>query len=254
MSSLLVTIRTAVAIFVGTGIEDLFTLTALFLSSRITGQPRPWQIVTGWYAGIACLVVISVGVALGLVFVPEDWTGLLGLVPLAIGIYKLTQAIRARGKQASVQPLMAAGVVSVAALAISNGGDNIGVYVPVFRTVGPLHSAVMVAVIAVCLGVWCLLASVLGSHKGVVAIMGPYGKWIIPAVYITVGTVIIVNSGVIGQLASLGRDVPPLRQSGRPARSSRSSRIPSTMVTTMVRWPAPGSRCTRAPGTCAASH
>lgn len=202
MGSLLVTVRTAVAIFVGTSIEDLFTLTALFLSARVTGQPRPWQIVTGWYAGIACLVVISVAAALGLVFVPEDWTGLLGIVPLAVGIYKLTQAIRARGKELPIQPLMAAGVASVAALAVSQGGDNVGVYVPVFRTVGPLHSAVMVAVFALCLGVWCLLASVLGSHKRVVAIMGPYGKWIIPAVYITVGTVIIVNSGVIGQLAS----------------------------------------------------
>lgn len=201
MGSLLVTVRSAVAIFVGTGIEDLFTLTALFLSSRVTGQPRPWQIVTGWYSGIACLVVISVTAALGLVLVPQDWTGLLGLVPLAIGIYKLTQAVRARGTGTSAQPLMAAGVASVAALAISNGGDNVGVYVPVFRTVGPLHSAVMVAVFAVCLGGWCLLASVLGSHKGVVAIMGPYGKWIIPAVYITVGTVIVVNSGIIGQLA-----------------------------------------------------
>lgn len=202
MGSLLVTVRTAVAIFVGTSIEDLFTLTALFLSAQVTGQPKPWQIATGWYAGIGCLVTISVAAALGLVFVPEDWAGLLGLVPLTVGIYKLTRAIRARGKETGVQPLMAAGVASVAALAVSQGGDNIGVYVPVFRTVGPLHSAVMVAVFAVCLGVWCLLASVLGSHKGVVAIMGPYGKWIIPAVYITVGTVIIVNSGVIGQLAS----------------------------------------------------
>jgi cadmium resistance protein CadD (predicted permease) len=201
MGSLLVTVRTAIAIFVGTGIEDLFTLTALFLSSRVTGQPRPWQIVTGWYAGIACLVVVSVAASLGLVFVPQDWTGLLGLVPLAIGTYKLTQAIRARRRGPSTPPLVAAGVASVAALAISNGGDNIGVYVPVFRTVGPLHSAVMVTVFAVCLGVWCLLASVLGSHKGVVAIMGPYGKWIIPAVYITVGAVIISNSGIIGQLA-----------------------------------------------------
>src|ERR1700730_16776791 len=39
-----------------------------------------------------------------------------------------------------------------------------------------------------------------------------------------------------------------------PARSRRSSRIRSMAVTVIVTWPAPGSRCARAPGMCAASH
>jgi cadmium resistance protein CadD (predicted permease) len=205
MGTLLVTVRAAVLIFVGTSIEDFFGLTALFMSARTTGRPRPWQIVTGWYTGIGFLVIVSVAAALGLVFVPQDWAGLLGLVPLTIGAVKLTgtiRAVRAAGTGTPVEPVIATRVASIAALAISNGGDNIGVYVPTFRTVGPGQSAVMVAVFAVCLAAWCFLASVLGSHKKVTAIIGPYGKWIIPAVYLTVGIVIIASSGIIGRLAA----------------------------------------------------
>lgn len=205
MGTLLVTVRAAVFIFVGTSIEDFFGLTALFMSSRTTGRPRSWQIVTGWYTGMGFLVIVSAAAALGLVFVPQDWAGLLGLVPLAIGAVKLSgtiRAVRATGKGTQVQPIFATRVVSIAALAISNGGDNIGVYVPTFRAIGPAQSAVMVAVFALCLGAWCFLASVLGSHKKVTAIISPYGKWIIPVVYLTVGIVIIANSGIIGRLAT----------------------------------------------------
>lgn len=193
--SVLDTIRAAAGIFAGTGVEDLVVLTALFLSSRATGRPRPWQIYAGWYAGIAVLVVVSVAAALGLVLVPQDWVGLLGLVPLTIGVAKLVAAIRARGRGVPHRPVMAAGVMAVAALAISNGGDNIAVYVSVFRTVGPARSAIMIAVFAVGVAVWCLAASLLGSHKKIVEIVEVYGQWIIPAVYIAIGVLVLTDSG-----------------------------------------------------------
>lgn len=200
MRSLFNTVRAAVGIFAGTSVEDLVVLTALFLCSRALGRPRPWQICAGWYTGIAVLVVISGAAALGLVLIPEDWIGLLGIAPLSIGVYKLIGTIRARGSGVVSRPVMAAGVVAIAGLAISNGGDNIAVYVPVFRAVGLRDSIIMVAVFAVGVAVWCLAARLLGSHKKAVEMIELYGHWIVPAVYITVGAVIIASSGVLGRL------------------------------------------------------
>ncbi len=200
MGALFDTVRAAVGIFAGTSVEDLVVLTALFLSSRALGRPRPWQICAGWYTGIAALVVISGAAALGLVVIPEEWVGLLGIVPLSIGVYKLIETIRARGRGVVIRPVMAARVMSVAALAISNGGDNIAVYVPVFRTIGLAKSLVMVSVFAVGVAVWCLAASLLGSHKKIVELIELYGHWIVPAVYIVVGVAIIVNSGTVSRL------------------------------------------------------
>jgi cadmium resistance protein CadD (predicted permease) len=200
MRSLFDTVRAAVGIFAGTSVEDLVMLTALFLSSRAVGRPRAWQIWAGWYTGIAILVVISGAGALGLVLVPGDWVGLLGIAPLSVGVYKLIETIRARGSGVVIRPVMAAGMMSVAGLAISNGGDNIAVYVPVFRTIGLWESMVMVAVFAAGVAVWCLAASLLGSHKKIVEMIELYGHWIVPAVYIIVGVAIIINSGIVRRL------------------------------------------------------
>ena len=201
MSSLLITVRAAVAIWVSTSIEDLFVLTTLFLSSRAAGRPRPWQIVAGWYTGIACLVTISGAVALGFILVPEKWIRLLGLLPITIGIYKMIGTIRSRRDSVKIKQVMAARAVTIAALAISVGGDNVSVYVPVFRTIGLLQSAEMVGVFAVCVAVWCAAASLLGSHKKLVDFIGRYGHWIVPAVYIAIGSLIIADAGFLTHLA-----------------------------------------------------
>jgi cadmium resistance protein CadD (predicted permease) len=200
MSSLFDTVRAAVGIFAGTSVEDLVVLTALFLSSRATGWPRWWQIWAGWYTGIAVLVVVSAAAALGLVFVPREWIGLFGLVPLSIGVYKLVATIRARGRGVVPRPVMATKMLTVAALAISNGGDNIAVYVSVFRTVGLARSMIMVAVFAVGVAVWCLAASWLGSHKKTVEMIELYGHWIVPLVYMVIGVLVLWNSGILDRL------------------------------------------------------
>jgi cadmium resistance protein CadD (predicted permease) len=200
MGSLFVTVRTAAGIWAGTSIEDFVLLAALFLASRATGRPRPWQIVAGWYVGIAFLVAVSAVAALGLIAVPQQWTGLLGLAPLSIGAYKLIGTIRSRGRQARVVTVMADSVLSLAAIPIASGGDNFAVYVPVFRSVGPAQSAIMIMVFAVCLAVWCLAAWALGSHKKVIDFTELYGHWVVPCVYMVVGALVIADSGIVGHL------------------------------------------------------
>lgn len=200
MGSFFSVARTAVEVWVGTSVEDLVVLTTLFLSYRAVSRPRPWQIVAGWYTGIACLVVTSAAAAAGLIFVPEDWIGLLGLVPLALGIGKLIRTVRAREKSTQVRYWTAGGVLSIAALAISNGGDNISVYIPLFRSSGVSQSAEMVAVFALCLAVWCVTASILGSHRKLVELIEQYGHWVVPVLYMAVGVLILVNTGVFGRI------------------------------------------------------
>jgi cadmium resistance protein CadD (predicted permease) len=201
MSSLIITVRAAIGIWIGTSIEDLVVLTTLFLSFRANGRPRPWQIAAGWYTGIACLVAIAGAAAIGLILVPENWVGLLGFIPVGIGVYKLIGTIRSRKDDVKIQQVMAARVFSIAAIAISNGGDNVSVYVPVFRTIGLSQSAVMVAVFAVCVGVWCAVAALLGSHKKLVLLIERYGHWIVPAVCIAIGLLIIIDTGLFTHLA-----------------------------------------------------
>ncbi|GIG67149.1 cadmium resistance transporter [Phytomonospora endophytica] len=183
------TIATAVGVFAGTNVDDIIVLTVLFLSSRANGRPRPWHIWTGQYLGIAALVAVSVLAALGLSIVPDGHVGLLGLVPLALGVRGLVTAIRSRDGDAA--PVAAAGLLGVAGVTIANGADNISVYTPVFRTIGTGPTLLTIAVFAVGVAVWCAAGALLGSHPKVIAVVERYGKWLVPAVFIGIGLLIL---------------------------------------------------------------
>jgi cadmium resistance protein CadD (predicted permease) len=192
------TLSAAAGMFAGTNIDDIIVLTVLFLAARSTGRPRPWHIWTGQYAGIATLVIISVIAALGLTLVPDDWVGLLGLVPLALGLYTLIKNGRNSGEDTA--PPVVSGPLAVAGITIANGADNISVYTPVFRTIGFGATVITIAVFAVGVALWCLAASWLGSHKRVIAVVERHGTWLVPAVFILIGAVIILESGVLTRL------------------------------------------------------
>ncbi|MFC5182885.1 cadmium resistance transporter [Actinomadura harenae] len=189
----------AAGMFAGTNIDDIIVLTVLFLSSRATGSPRVWRIWGGQYAGFALLVLVSVVAALGLTIVPDDWVGLLGLVPLGLGVKGLVSAVRAKGDGEGGVPAVAATLPAVAGVTIANGADNISVYTPVFRTVGTASTVVMVCVFLVGVALWCLAGSVLGSHKKVIELVERHGHWFVPTVFVVIGGIIVVESGVLGR-------------------------------------------------------
>jgi len=193
------TVLAAVVVFAGTNVDDIIVLTVLFLSARAAGKPRPWQILAGQYVGIGVLVAASALAALGLTIVPDQWVGLLGLVPIALGVKGLVAAIRAHDDEPAA-PAVATGLLSVAGVTIANGADNISVYTPLFRTIGLGDSLITVAVFAVGVAVWCVAASWLGSHKKVIGVVQRFGQWIVSGVFILIGAVIVIESGVLGRL------------------------------------------------------
>ncbi|WP_182884582.1 cadmium resistance transporter [Microbispora sp. H10885] len=200
MSGVPATLGTALAVFAGTNVDDVVILTVLFLSARAQGRPRPWQIVTGQYAGIAALVAVSGVAALGLAVVPDQWAGLLGLVPLALGVRGLVAAVRSSGGDDDPAPAVATGVLSVAGVTVANGADNVSVYTPLFRSIGPAATLLTIAVFAVLVAVWCAAASWLGSHKKIIEFAERFGHWLVPIVFIVIGALIVLDSGVIGRL------------------------------------------------------
>ncbi len=193
------TVLAAAGVFAGTNVDDIIVLTVLFLAARASGRPRPWQIWAGQYAGIAVLVAVSALAALGLTVVPDRWVGLLGLVPLALGVRGLIGACRGGGSEDEA-PVAAGNAFAVAGVTIANGADNIAVYTPMFRTLGVSDSVVVVLVFAVLIAVWCAAASWLGSHRRIIDLVRRYGHRLVPLVFIAIGLVILLQSGVPGRL------------------------------------------------------
>lgn len=163
-------------------------------------KPRPWQIWAGQYIGVSLLITISIVAALGFTIIPDDWVGLLGLVPLALGGRGLIGALRSRHRNAPSSTSVAAGLGAIAGITVANGVDNVSVYTPVFRTIAPGDAFTTVVVFLVLIAVWCLLGALLGSHKTVIAVIERYGHWIVPFVFVLIGSAIVGESGVLGRL------------------------------------------------------
>lgn len=170
---------------------------------------------------ILVLVTASLAAALGLTFLPDAWARWPGLIPLAFGLHGLIAAARGSGAdeagedaeedagredaarrgalergavEREVSPSIASGAASAAGVTIANGGDNIAVYTPVFRTIGHPSAALTVAVFAVGVAVWCLAASWLGSHPKIIGLVERYGRWIVPGVFVLIGVLILAES------------------------------------------------------------
>lgn len=195
MSHLLVIIPTAVVVFASTNVDDLVVLTMLFLAARAAGKPRPWQVVAGQCAGIAVLVATAAIAALGLLIVPARWAGLLGLVPLAIGLWRLIGAMRA-APHSDTPSSVAAGLTGVAGVAIINGADNVSIYTPMFRGLQLGEVLVTLAVFAGMIGVWCAAAAWLGSHLGAVAGIRRLGYRLVPVVFMAIGAIVLARSAI----------------------------------------------------------
>jgi cadmium resistance protein CadD (predicted permease) len=194
---LLLTVAAAAGTFAVTNIDDIVVLTALFATAG-RGGPSRFQIVFGQCLGIAALVAVSGIAALGVAVVPDAWVGLLGLVPIALGVRGLLAARKASNDDAgrrSAAPVR--GMVGVAGLTIANGADNISIYTPLFLQAGAGGLVVYAVVFAVLVAVWCAGGLLLAGRQPVVALVDRAGHWLVPVVFIVVGLVIVETSGLL---------------------------------------------------------
>uniref|UniRef100_UPI001C225F35 cadmium resistance transporter n=1 Tax=Nocardia alni TaxID=2815723 RepID=UPI001C225F35 len=152
----------AVLLFAATNIDDAVVLAALNIAARSIGAPTHRQIWAGQYLGMALVVFVSWLAAFGLGSIPSDWLGLLGFVPLALGIILLLKAIRHRGRPQP--PVTVAGLLSVAGATLSGGGDNIAAYTTAFRVMSSPALILTLVVFACCTALWCAGGYALLSH------------------------------------------------------------------------------------------
>ncbi|MFZ2413616.1 MAG: CadD family cadmium resistance transporter [Candidatus Cryosericum sp.] len=203
---MIVTILTAIATYIATSVDEFFIVLVFF--SREKGKRRMSGVVWGQYLGTTALIVVSLLAAFGLSFVPQDWIiGLLGLVPIALGLRvafkkeeeaEEDEVINSTRKYRSV-------VLSMTLLTIASGGDNIGVYVPLFSSLNVSQIGVTLAVFYVSIAILCLLSYRLANFKYLRETIEKYERIIVPVVLIGLGIMILSENGTFAALASLFR-------------------------------------------------
>jgi cadmium resistance protein CadD (predicted permease) len=164
-------------------------------------------VVLGQFAGIAALTAASAAAALLALAIPDGWIGLLGLAPLALGLLGLRHLRQSTAGEddddgeddaASCRRGRHGGWIAVALVTIANGGDNLGVYIPLFSRdlmQIPIYAgvfAVMTAILCAA-GYWMVRQPLLGGH------IRRYGHVLLPFVLIGLGLVILADARALFQ-------------------------------------------------------
>lgn len=188
--------------------------------SQVNATFRRRHIVIGQYLGFTVIVIASLPGYFGGLILPQKWLGLLGLLPIAIGLIRLVnikrdeeevQTVTAEFNSTSLNTpglSVIAGFVNpqtykVAAITLANSGDNIAIYIPILGSSNAQELGVFLAVFFLLVGVWCYVAYQLSRHPAVARVLTRYGHAIAPFIFIGLGIYILINSDTLTLLPQI---------------------------------------------------
>jgi cadmium resistance protein CadD (predicted permease) len=188
----------AVALFAATNLDDLVVLAVLF--NRAGDDRRAERrVVFGQYVGFGATLAVALAAAAGASLLPEGVVAYAGLVPIAIGLREAWEAWHAhRGVEEGAIELRSLSIAAVAAVTFANGGDNIGVYVPVFTAEGAGATVGYSLVFVVLVALWCGVGRAVANHPVVERTLTRWGHVLVPVVLITIGVAVLVEGGAFG--------------------------------------------------------
>lgn len=211
MSELGTAFTVGITAFVATNIDDIVILLLFF--AQVDANFRRRHIVIGQYLGFTLLIIASLPGFFGGLMVRQEWIGLLGLLPIVIGIKQLVtrqeedtaqvQTVTSEPEfSSSRNPIVSffSSVFSpqtyqVAAVTFANGGDNISIYIPLFAGSNLLRLGVILGVFFFMVGVWCVIAYQLTRQPSIAQVLSRYGHAIVPFVLIGLGLFILYERG-----------------------------------------------------------
>jgi len=189
----------AAGLFAVTNVDDIVIL-ALFFAQGAGHRGSTRNIALGQYLGFTAILAVAVAAAFGATFLPDAAVPYLGLLPLALGIKAAVQAWKHRHDTDEERSEGNGGPkpLAVAAVTFANGGDNIGVYVPVFATAGVGGTAVHVVVFLVLVAVWVAAGKYFATRPAIAKALSRWGHVLLPVVLVGIGLLILVEGGAFG--------------------------------------------------------
>ncbi len=187
----------------------------LYFSQANNDPQQERNIVVGQYLGFAVLVFISVLGYLGSLLIPRQYVGLLGILPILLGVRELL-LLRQADEQAEQQVRADTpgsdppGIVrrrrlgwlspqasSIATVTMANGSDNLAVYTPLFAAGGMTEMVIIIVVLLLMVRVWCFIADWLAENPVTAGPLRRYGRLLMPFVLMGIGVTILIESGAL---------------------------------------------------------
>ncbi|WCZ32926.1 MULTISPECIES: cadmium resistance transporter [Corynebacterium] len=197
---ILTSVLQAIGLFAATNIDDIIVLSLFF--ARGAGQRGTTaRILAGQYLGFAGILVAAILVTTGAgAFLPPAAIPYFGLIPLGLGLWAAWEAWRGDGDDDDEAKVAGkkVGVGTVAGVTFANGGDNIGVYTPVFLSVEPLAVVAYCVIFLALVAVLVALARFVATRPPIAEVLERFEHILFPIVLIGLGIVILVSGGAFG--------------------------------------------------------
>lgn len=195
--TLVITSLIATSVFVATNIDDLILLGVFFAIATKSPTQKQFYgpvsaIVLGQFLGIGFLIVISLLAGSISLIIPADYIRLLGILPLALGLYQLWPQGNADDSRPSLPVKISATTVTL--ITVANGGDNVGVYSPLFATQTLEETTLTVGIFALMTGLWLVISYWISAHPYTGAVIQRYAPRLLPFVLIGLGIFILFDS------------------------------------------------------------
>lgn len=216
MNWVVAAVITSLTSFMATNIDDLVILILFFSQTDKFSQTgnalRSRHILVGHTIGFIALIVASLPGFFGGLFLPHEWIGLLGVLPIAIGIqqwfqsdddsdmvqtvsHELESVNREQSRLSFLSSLLVPQTYHIAVITFANGGDNIGVYVPLFASSDLPSLLIIIGLFLVLSLAWCSVAYYITQHPMLAPLVTRYGKQLVPFVLIGLGLYILIENG-----------------------------------------------------------
>ena len=208
MSSLFTAIGTGITAFAATNIDDIVILLLFFSQVNTVFNYR--HIVIGQYVGFILIVITSLVGFFSSLVVPQQWIGLLGILPIAMGLSNLlnpdtnsSEEIKTEievDENPAISSFMSPQTYSVAAITFANGSDNISVYAPLFSSSDIVTVVIIVNVFLLLVGVLCYATYKLTSQPELADFLTRYGNKFVPFILMALGAFIVLESQALSLL------------------------------------------------------
>ena len=185
--------------FLSTNLDDLFVLMFLFMQAR--GKRDVISVLFGRYFGTAIIISVAIAGAYGLHIIPEKYIGLLGFVPITLGIKEFICSVRS-DKNAAKERLIGYLdssknnnlLFSAVTLSVSNGADNIGVYIPLLVDFSKTQILLFLSVFAVMTILWCFVSACLIGIPSIKNKLQRYKNILVPVIFVSLGIYILLKN------------------------------------------------------------
>jgi cadmium resistance protein CadD (predicted permease) len=182
----------AAGAFAGTNVDNAVVTVAMVATAP---PERARRIATGQVIGFVVLVLAAIGMAVLLFEISTRVIGLLGLVPLVLGLRGLAGLRHPEGRARVARRAFGSGVTAATVITLGAGGDNLAVYIPLFRVARFGGTAASLLVFALGEALFTILVLRAGRHRRVRAALTAFGVFAAPVLYCAIGVLVLVESG-----------------------------------------------------------